>query len=201
MELLSKVQPPLDWAAYYTLTVVQQLVWELRADELDQTMLFLMNSKNKTAKKDLHLVYSQGNSTAYPINIKAMARYLSTQYFNNKLTNQRGGKKRDKKKDDEPKSEDKDSITGGTVGVYVEDTTTTEESTVLNRTPSIGANVSETNVQSSNSSCALEEILGAHPIDNDDFWGNTNPTGVSIDTTNNEEMMERSHIIEFHTSK
>ena len=56
-----------------------------------------MNSNKETAKKDLHLAYSQGNSTVYSINIKAMAKYLSTQYPNNKPANQRGGKKGDKK--------------------------------------------------------------------------------------------------------
>ena len=44
----------------------------------------------------------------------------------------------------------------------------------------------------------VEEILGAHPV-NDDFWGNTNPTDVSIDTANSEEMMAGSHITKFHT--
>ena len=106
-------------------------MWELKAYELNQAMLFLMNSKNKTAKKDLRLAYSQKNSTAYPINIKAMARYLSTQYPNNKPANQHGGKRGDKKKGDESKSEDKDSITGNTAGTYVEDTITTEDSTPL----------------------------------------------------------------------
>ena len=62
-----------------------------------------------------------------------MARYLSTQYPNNKPANQRGGKKGDKKKDDESKSEDKDSNTGGTAGVHVEDTTKTKESTMYSR--------------------------------------------------------------------
>ena len=47
----------------------------------------------------------------------------------------------------------------------------------------------------------MEEILGAHLIDNDDFWSNTNPTDVSIDTANSEEMMTGSHITEFYTSK
>ena len=56
-------------------------------------MLFLMNSTNKFAKKDLHLAYSQGNNTAYPLNIKGMARYISPQYSNNKPANQRRGKK------------------------------------------------------------------------------------------------------------
>ena len=93
----------------------------------------------------------------------------------------------DKKKGDEPKSEDKDSNTGGTTGAHVEDTTTTEESIPPSRTPSIGGHVSETNVQSSNSLRTMEEILGAHPIDDDNLWGNTNPTDVSIDTVNSEQ--------------
>ena len=37
-----------------------------------------------------------------------------------------------------------------------------------------------------------EKMLGAHLMNEDDFWGNTNPTDVSIDT---------SHITEFHTHK
>ena len=104
MELLSRAQPAaLDWAGYCALTPDQQLVWEQRADELNQLMLFLMNSKNKIAKKDLRLAYSQGNNTAYPPNIKSMARYLSTQYAKNKPANQRGGKKGDKRKGDDSK--------------------------------------------------------------------------------------------------
>ena len=43
--------------------------------------------------------------------------------------------------------------------------------------------------------------MGAHPIDDDDFLGNTNPTDVSIDTENSEEIMAGSHITKFHTSK
>ena len=79
IELISKAQPAaLDRAAYCVLPAEQQLVWELRVDELNQAMLFLINSKNETAKKNLRLVYSQGNSTAYPTIIKEMARYLST---------------------------------------------------------------------------------------------------------------------------
>ena len=35
----------------------------------------------------------------------------------------------------------------------------------------------------------------------DDFWGGTNPSDVSIDTMNSEEMMTGSHITESHTNK
>ena len=56
MELLGRTQlAALDWVGYCALTQDQQLVWEQRADELNQLMLFLMNSKNKIAKKDLYL--------------------------------------------------------------------------------------------------------------------------------------------------
>ena len=61
-------------------------------------MLYLINSKNDNAKKNLDLTYSQENMTTYSPIIKGMARYLSTQYHNNKPAHQRDGKKGDKKK-------------------------------------------------------------------------------------------------------
>ena len=79
------------------------------------------------------------------------------------------------------KYEDKDSNTGGTTGTHVEDTTTTEESTAYSIDPSISAHISQTNVQLSCSLRTLEEILRAHSMNDDDFLGNTNPTGPSGD--------------------
>ena len=38
-------------------------------------------------------------------------------------------------------------------------------------------------------------------MNDDDFWGGTNPSDVSIDTTNSKEMMTGSHIRELHTYK
>ena len=93
MILLAAKTIPIDWVAYCVLTPNKQLAWDERGDELNKAMLYLMNSKNKQAKKDLHLVYSQGNMTAYPTNIEAMAQYLSTQYTNNKPANQHISKK------------------------------------------------------------------------------------------------------------
>ena len=46
----------------------------------------------------------------------------------------------------------------------------------------------------------VDEILGAHPV-NDDFWDNTNPTDVYIDTMNSEEKIAGSYITKFHTHK
>ena len=47
----------------------------------------------------------------------------------------------------------------------------------------------------------MEEILGAHPMNDDDFWGSVNPTDVSSDTTNSKEMIAGSYNIELNTHK
>ena len=71
--LLSKAETPLDLDTYCVLLVEGRLKQEQRIDALNQSMIYLMNSKNKIAKKNLHLAYSQGNYTAYPANIEAVA--------------------------------------------------------------------------------------------------------------------------------
>ena len=38
-------------------------------------------------------------------------------------------------------------------------------------------------------------------MNDDDFWGSTNPSDVSIGTTNSDEIMAESHITELHTHK
>ena len=129
-----------------------------------------------------------------------MARYLSTQYPNNKPTNKCGGNKGNKTKEDDPKSKDKDSNTGGTTCAHNEDTTLNEDTTAPSEGASLGAHVSKINQASSHPSRTIDGILGAHPA-NDDFRDNTNPTDVSIDTVNSEEKIAGSHISEFHTHK
>ena len=56
------------------------------------------------------------------------------------------------------------------------------------------------NVQLSCSSRTLEEILGAHPMNNDDFRGGTNPSDMSIDTSNSKEMIAGHRITHIHTN-
>ena len=121
--------------------------------------------------------------------------YLTTQYPNIKSSNQRRNKE---KKADDPKSKDKDNATTGTAGAHVEDNTTNEDTTAPSGEANPGAHVSETNQTTPPISRTVEQILGAYPID-DDFWENTNPTDVSIDTVNSEEQMAGSHITKFHT--
>ena len=185
MHLLSKAETSLDWDEYCALLEEEKLVWEQKADALNQSIIYLMNSKNENAKKDLHLAYPQGNYTACPLNIEAAAWYLSTQYPNTTPANQCGSNKGDKRKGDDSKSEDKDNTTGGTAGVHVEDTTTNKNTTTPIGGASLGAHVSETSQATSRPSRTVEEILGALSVD-DNFWDNNNPANMSIDTVNSE---------------
>ena len=165
-------------------------------------MLFLMSLKNKTAKKDLRLAYSQGNSTDYSTNIKAMARYLSTNILTTSpLTNVEVT--REIKRRVMNQSLKTRMVSLAILPVHMLKTLPQLKSALLLTyiTPSIGTHVLETNIQLFNLLRTVEEILDVRPIDDDDFWGNTNPTDVSIDTANNKEMMTESHITEFHTSK
>ena len=57
-----------------------QLAWEEKADALNKAMLLLLNSMNDNVKNDLFLAYSQGNKTAYQLNLESMAKYLSSMY-------------------------------------------------------------------------------------------------------------------------
>ena len=84
MALLKAEVPALTWIDHCVMPLANQLVWEERererererGNELDKAMFYLMNSKNKNAKKGLRLAYFQRNMTAYPPTIKSMARYL-----------------------------------------------------------------------------------------------------------------------------
>ena len=58
MILLAANAPPLDWDACCVLPPVDQPIREERGNELNKAILYLMNSKNKQAKKDLRLAYS-----------------------------------------------------------------------------------------------------------------------------------------------
>ena len=100
---------------------------------------------------------------------------------------------RNRKKGDDPTSEYKDNNTTGTAGAHVGDTTTPEGSNASKGGTSIGAYVSEVTGQLSWRTLSIEDILGAHPI-GDDIWEGTNPSDVSIDTTNSKEVMVGSHI-------
>ena len=71
------------------MTPTQQLIWKDRADGLGKAIIFLLNSKNDPAKKDLRLIYAQGNHSAYLEleNTEKMARLIASQYAYKKNNN------------------------------------------------------------------------------------------------------------------
>ena len=175
--------------------ILQTKLFADRGDVFTKAMLCLLNSKNNNAKKDLCLSYSQGNKSAYPTTPKAKARYLSTQYPNKTISHQH--KKRDKngKKGDYSKPENKDNNTKGTAGVHTGEVTTSEDPTIPSNKPSIDAHVLKVAKHKSRPAQSVEDLLGAHLI-NDAIWGCTDPSDVSIDTTDSAEIMAASYIRE-----
>ena len=111
-----------------------------------------------------------------------MVTYLSTQYPNKNIGHHY-------------KSEAKDNNTTCTAaaGKQVGEVITPEDSTAPSNGSSIGTHISEVAKHKSWPAQSAEDLLGAHPI-NDAIWGCTDPSNVSIDTTNSAEIMAGSHI-------
>ena len=193
-ELLKTESPPLDWGAYCALGAPPRIEWEDEAEALNKAMLLLLNLKNNNAKKDLCLAYSQGNKTAFPLNLESMARYMLSMY-SIKSTNNAYDKRGDKngKKGDEFKSEDKDNNTTGPAGAHVGETVTPKESTTLSNGSSIGAQVSEVKEHDACPTRFVQEILATHAI-NDPIWDHTDTCDVSLDTKNSAEALAGIHI-------
>ena len=61
---LKEDTPNQTWVTYSGMTPAERLGYEEKADNLAKTILLLMNSSNKVAKKDLRLAYAQGNYSA-----------------------------------------------------------------------------------------------------------------------------------------
>ena len=78
LELLKVEVPALDLAAYCAMDVADQETWEERGDASTKAMLLLMNSKNDNTKKDLCLLYSHGNKSAYPVSAEAANNTVET---------------------------------------------------------------------------------------------------------------------------
>ena len=125
MEILLKAETQsLTWADYCTMMSTGHLIWEEKSDAQNKAMLFLMNSKNYNAKKDLCLPYAQGYCSVYPDTVESMAKFILLQH-NIKTVNIPHDKMGDKnrKKSDETRSEDKDNSNTGTAGAHVGKTT------------------------------------------------------------------------------
>ena len=82
--------------------------------------------------------------------------------------------------------------------MHAGEVTTSEDSTAPSDRSSIGAHVSEVAKHKFWPALSVEDLLGAHPI-NDAIWGRTDPSDVSIDTVNSADIMTCSHIREEQT--
>ena len=67
-------------ATFYAMSPANKAKWIRINDDLVMAMLFLNNSKNDDAKKELRRSYANGNKSAYQVTLEKMARLLSSQY-------------------------------------------------------------------------------------------------------------------------
>ena len=124
---------------FYAATLKFQITWERVYDDLIMAMLFLNNSRNDDAKKELRCSYANGNKSAYQVTLEKMVRLLSSQYPMTKGQNKKkapydGGKSRGKGGDTDA-SRDKENSGTPLAGVHTiddADTKTTSKSTPAN---------------------------------------------------------------------
>ena len=67
-------------ATFYSLSPAQRAHWVRVNDDLVMAMLFLNNSKNDDAKKELRRSFANGNKSAYQVTLEKLTRLLSSQY-------------------------------------------------------------------------------------------------------------------------
>ena len=150
-------------------------------------MLFLNNSKNDDAKRELRRSFANGNKSAYQVTLEKMARLLSSQYAMTKgqlkkNTPYDGTGSRRKGGDADANRDEATSGTPLTGARTVDDadTTTTSKTTPAN---TAGAHISDSEeCDPSTSSRSVQQLLASYAAD-DPFWGGQNHTDdYSVDT-------------------
>ena len=172
---------------FFSMTPKERAKWERINDDLVLAMIFLNNSKNDDAKKDMRRTFANGNKCAYQITLEKMARLLSSQYpmtkgQSKKNTPYDGSRSRRKGGDAD---DNRDEATSGTpiAGAHTvddADTKTTSKSTPAN---TAGAHISDSEeCDPSGSSRSVQQLLATYAAD-DPFWGGQDNTDdYSVDT-------------------
>lgn len=121
---------PLTINDYFMMDEADKEMWEKKGNLLNETLIFLSNSKNNTMKKDLRLVYLHGNKSCYPYDPEAMARLYHSQYRiypkragtdPNRDTRNRNGNGSDDESTTNRNQENANTETpGGTIGAHIE---------------------------------------------------------------------------------
>ena len=174
--------------SFFSMGPKERAKWERINDDLVLAMIFLNNSKNDDAKKDMRRSFANGNKSAYQVTLEKMARLLSSQYpmtkgQSKKNTPYDGNRSRRKGGDAD---DNRDEATSGTpiAGAHTvddADTKTTSKTTPAN---TAGAHISDSEEcdPSATSSRLVQQLLASYAAD-DPFWGGQDhKDDYSVDT-------------------
>ena len=171
-EMLSRHDPPKTIEDYFKMTADQQTHWEKEGDKLNIAMLFLLNSKNETMKKELRLAYSQGSTDCYPLEPDAMARLYATQYRVKNGKDPKGnGTKHTKPSNDKDEENPEDDEQQETLGAHVGPGEGPDDAPNNNNDNSDTADgtAGVHHVNNAVEQVDINELLGSHPVD-DPLW-------------------------------
>ena len=186
-------------SVYHGWTPDVQANWIRRYDDLALAMLFLNNSKNEDAKKELRRSFANGNKSAYQDTLEKMARLLSSQYpmtkgQNKKNTPNDGGKTKRKGGGNDANRDEENSGTPLAGAHTIDDDNakkTTSSSTSAN---TAGAHISDSEeCDPPTSSRSVQQLLASHPVDSP-FWGDQDRTDdYSVDTDDSAQHLVGVH--------
>ena len=189
-------------ATFYKMTPDVQAPWERLYDDLALAMLFLNNSRNDEAKKELRRSYANGNPSAYQITLEKMARLLSSQYpmtkgqnKNRTRTNNDGGRTKGKGSDtDSTKDDSGNLLAGAHTTDGAENTSSMKSAPKSTQSSTVGAHISDSEEYDRPApSRSVQELLASHPI-NDPIWGDQDyADDYSVDTEDSAQALVGFH--------
>ena len=162
------------WDIYIAMEAENKTAIELRAEHHDIAVLALHNSCMPQAIHEYAASYMRGNRQAYPTTAEAVARNLTDNYKVVLKNNQKPKKKPTNKSNDE------EQIAGGHVQDNAED----------NQEGTQGAHIIVNNESSGRKSYTINQMLGAHPID-DPIWNLNSTMSDKEEEVNEEELLQK----------
>ena len=175
-----------------------QANWTRKYDDLVLAMLFLNNSKNDDAKKELRRSFANGNKSAYQVTLEKMARLLSSQYpmtkGQKKNTPNDGGKSKRKGGGNDANQDEENSGTPLAGAHTVDDDNATKTTSTSTSANTAGAHISDSEeCDPPTSSRSVQQLLASHAAD-DPFWGDQDrKDDYSVDTEDSAQHLVGVH--------
>ena len=181
MHLLKIDNPNADnnqalWDIYIAMEAENKTAIELRAENHDIAVLALHNSCMPQAIHEYAASYMRGNRQAYPTTAEAVARNLTNNYKVVLKNNQKPKKK--------PTNQSGEEELSQTAGGHVQENANDNQEDGTQ-----GAHIIVNNESSGRKSYTIDQMLGAHPID-DPIWNLNSTMSNKEEDVNEEELLQ-----------